>query len=80
MLFDPSEWLADFMELTKMSWDFKCFILALGLGYIALAWTSEHYIFPRFAKYIGVLKTWVSRTPKERKAYKTVLEQMQTLQ
>lgn len=80
MLVDPSQWLADFMQLTKMGGDFKAFILALGIGYIALAWTSEHYIFPRLAKYIGALKTCVTRTPKERKLYKTVLEQMRTLQ
>jgi cation-transporting P-type ATPase 13A2 len=80
MLLDPSEWLAKFMQLTKMATDFKFFILVLGVGYIGLAWTSENYIFPRLAKFIGILKTWITRTPKERKAYKTVLEQMQTLQ
>jgi cation-transporting ATPase 13A2 len=80
MLVDPSEWLASFMQLTKMGGDFKTFILILGIGYIALAWTSEHYIFPRLAKYIGVLKTYLTRTPKERKMYKNILEQMRTLQ
>ncbi|KIM94990.1 hypothetical protein OIDMADRAFT_171985 [Oidiodendron maius Zn] len=80
MLVDPSTWLANFMQLTKMNADFKAFILALGIGYIGLAWTSEHYIFPRLAKYIGIMKAWISRKPKERKVYKTVLEHMRTLQ
>ena len=80
MLVDPSTWLANFMQLTKMNADFKAFILALGIGYIGLAWTSEHYIFPRLAKNIGIMKAYVSRKPKERKVYKTVLEHMRTLQ
>lgn len=80
MLVDPSRWLASFMQLTQMAGDFKTFILILGVGYIALAWTSEHYVFPRLAKYIGVLRTCITRTKKERKLYKTILEQMRTLQ
>jgi cation-transporting P-type ATPase 13A2 len=80
MLFDPSQWLAKFMQLTEMSWDFKTFILVLGIGYITLAWTSENYILPRLAKYLGILKTMITRKPKKRKAYKLVLEQMRTLQ
>ena len=77
MLFDPSDWLAKFMQLTAMSWDFKIFILVLGIGYIALAWASENYLLPRLAKYLGVLKTSITRRPKQRKAYKLVLEKMQ---
>lgn len=80
MLFDPSESFAKFMQLTKMSWDFRSFLLVLGIGYIALAWTTENYVFPRLAKYLGVLKTAVTRTPKRRKAYKLVLEEMREFQ
>jgi cation-transporting ATPase 13A3/4/5 len=80
MLFDPSEWLAKFMQLTYMSWDFRCFILILGIGYIALAWIAENYVLPKLGKYIGVLHIWVTGTPKQRKTYKLVLEQMHALQ
>jgi cation-transporting ATPase 13A2 len=80
MLFDPSEWLAKFMQLTPMSWGFRSFILVLGIGYIAIAWTSEQYLLPRLAKCIGILKTAVTRKPKQRKQYKLVLEEMRTLQ
>jgi len=80
MLFDPSDWLANFMQLTKMTWDFKTFILILGIGYISVAWTSENYILPRLGKYLGVLKEKISKLPKERKKYKLVLEEMQSLQ
>lgn len=76
MLFDPSQWLANFMQLTEMSWDFEVFILFLGVGYISLAWTSENYLLPKLGKYLGILKTSISRKPKQRKIYKLVLEEM----
>jgi len=80
MLLDPSQWMSSFMQLTDMQWDFKVFILALGVGYIALAWSLENYILPRLAKLLGFLQALVSRNPKEKKKYKVVLEQMRTLQ
>lgn len=80
MLFDPSEWLAKFMQLTPMSWDFRLFILILGGGYIAIAWILEQYLLPRLAKFIGMAKTSITRTPKQRKQYKLVLEEMRKLQ
>jgi len=78
LLFDPSAGVSKFMQLTPMTWDFKFFILLLGIGYIVLAWTSEHYILPRLAKYLGILKTVLTRSPKQRKTYKLVLDQMRT--
>ena len=80
LLFDPSAGVAKFMQLTKMDWDFKTFILLLGIGYIAIAWVSENYVFPRVAKYLGALKTFVSGKPKKRKQYKNVLQEMRALQ
>lgn len=80
MLFDPSPGLASFMQITPMSWDFKTFILVLGMGYIAIAWVSENYVFPRLAKFLGILSTTVTGKPKQRKAYKLVLEQMRLSQ
>ncbi|PBP20539.1 hypothetical protein BUE80_DR008644 [Diplocarpon rosae] len=56
LLFDPSEGLAKFMQLTMMDRDFKFFVLILGIGYIALAWTAENYLFPRLGTY-SVLDT-----------------------
>ncbi|KAB8299898.1 hypothetical protein EYC80_000142 [Monilinia laxa] len=76
MLFDPSQWLASFMQLTELSWDFEVFILILGIGYISLAWSSEHYLLPKLGKYLGILKTSITRKPKQRKTYKLVLEEM----
>ena len=80
MLFDPSEGLTNFMQLTYMTWDFKTFILTLGIGYIALAWMSENYVFPRLSKYIGIFKSKVLGKVKKRKQYKVVLEEMRAIQ
>lgn len=76
MLFDPSEWLSDFMQLTAMTLDFKTFILVLGIGYISVAWTSENYVLPRLAKWLGYVKEKVLRREKSRKTYKLVAEEM----
>jgi cation-transporting ATPase 13A2 len=80
MIFDPSPGLSKIMQLTQMTWDFKTFILMLGLGYIAVAWISENHVFPRLAKSLGSLKTAVTGKPKQRKAYKLVLEEMRLMQ
>jgi cation-transporting ATPase 13A3/4/5 len=80
LLFDPSAGVAKLMQLTRMDWDFKTFILVLGLGYVAVAWTSEHYIFPRLARHLGTAKTYLSGKPKKRKAYKIILQEMRALQ
>jgi cation-transporting ATPase 13A3/4/5 len=76
LLFDPSDWLAKFMQLTPMSWDFRVFILMLGIGYFAVAWTSEKYLFLRLAKYMGIAKISITQKPKQRKKYKLVQEEM----
>jgi len=72
MLFDPSKWLAKFMQLTRMTWDFELFILVLGIGYFCLAWLAEKYVFPRLAKLIGVAKEKWGRVVKKRKMYMVV--------
>ncbi|KAH8821701.1 P-type ATPase-like protein [Xylogone sp. PMI_703] len=78
MLFDPSPGVASFMQLTAMTWDFKVFIFILGLGYLSVAWTSEHYVFPGLARFAGRLKTVLARSPKRRKTYKVIAEDVRT--
>ncbi|RDL35105.1 Cation-transporting ATPase [Venustampulla echinocandica] len=80
MLFEPPGWLSRFMQLTEMSWDFKVFLLVLGVGYFALAWISEHYILPRLARFLGTLNESITKKSKVRKQYKLILEEMQSLQ
>ncbi|TQS36863.1 hypothetical protein Golomagni_02679 [Golovinomyces magnicellulatus] len=75
LLFNPSVKVANFMELTKLSINFKYLIFLLGLSYFFVAWLSEKILlvwisgFIRKNKYFG--------KPTKRKIYKTVLENIQ---
>ncbi|KAH7348078.1 hypothetical protein BKA66DRAFT_432511 [Pyrenochaeta sp. MPI-SDFR-AT-0127] len=78
MLFDPAQWVMEWMELTYMDVPFKVFIMVLGLGNFALAYVSERYLFPGLAKWIGVLKVKIGgeKWQKKRKEYKVIAESM----
>ncbi|KAI9741983.1 MAG: hypothetical protein M1834_000372 [Cirrosporium novae-zelandiae] len=77
MLLDPAKWLFDFMQLTKMSMDFKIFILILALGGLTISWLSEKALLPRLARMIGNLRTKLQPNHiKKRKEYKICLEEM----
>ncbi|KAH8683100.1 hypothetical protein BGZ60DRAFT_467457 [Tricladium varicosporioides] len=54
MLFDPSEGVSKFMQLTGMTWDFKTFLLALGFGYIAEDWILDGGYLPNAVIRIGI--------------------------
>jgi len=72
----PAHWLKHLMKLTNVSWDFKMFIIALGVAYLVAGWLGEKYIFPRVSKLIGTVKTGVTKKAKQRKEYKVIQEQM----
>jgi cation-transporting ATPase 13A3/4/5 len=76
MVLSPPRWLTDIMQLTYISWDFKVFIVGLGMLYLALAWTGEHWAFQPLARLIGQLKQSVFKRAKQRKQYKLIQEQM----
>lgn len=78
MLFDPAQWVMEWMELTFIDVPFKVFIMALGLANFAAAYVSEHYLFPGLAKWIGVAKVKVggAKWQKKRKEYKIIAESM----
>ena len=76
MVSGPAQWLQRVMQLTYMAGDFKVFILALGILYLALAWTGENLIFQRLARIIGHAKEAITQRQKTRKQYKVILEQM----
>jgi cation-transporting ATPase 13A3/4/5 len=76
MLFDPAPWLEDLMELTYLSQSFKLFILTLALGGFAVSYVAERQVLPSLARVIGKTIQKFSRTPKKRKEYKVILEDM----
>lgn len=76
MVLGPAHWLRKLMQLTKISWDFKGKIIALGLAYIVVAWVGEKYVFQRLAKVIGEARRAITRRTKKRKEYKVIQEKM----
>ncbi|KAL2266535.1 hypothetical protein VTJ83DRAFT_5887 [Remersonia thermophila] len=76
MVIYPPTAIANFMELTFLSWGFKGFVVSLGVVYWVLAWFGEHWVFPGFARMIGQVKQGVFKRPKVRKQYKVILEKM----
>ncbi len=76
MLFDPAKWLEKFMQLTKMSLDFELFILGLGVTFLIVASLGEKIIFPWMSRQLGNIMKKTSKTPKEKKTYKKVQEQL----
>ncbi|KXT01461.1 hypothetical protein AC578_9529 [Pseudocercospora eumusae] len=76
MLFDPAPWVEDLMELTWMSVNFRLFVLALGIGGFAVSYLAERQFFPHLARLIGKVKQRMSKTPKKRKEYKIIAEEM----
>ncbi|RKF82377.1 putative cation-transporting ATPase [Golovinomyces cichoracearum] len=72
LLFNPSVEVANFMELTKLSLNFKFFIFLLGSSYFFVAWLSEKIILVRISDFFR--KNKVFGKPAKRKIYKTVLE------
>lgn len=76
MVLYPPAWVSGFMQLTYISWDFKLYILALGVAYFALAWVGEHRVFQPLARLVKNIKESVFKQQKERKQYKVIQEQM----
>jgi len=76
MIMGPAHWLKKLMELTRISWDFKLLILALGAAYGVIAWVGEHYVFQRLARFIGSIRQALTQRSKKRKEYKVILERM----
>ena len=77
MLFDPGAWLANLMQLTDLSIDFKFFMLVLALGNLVCAWIAERGIFIWLARLLGKLHDWLwPHRRKKRKEYKNLLGEM----
>ena len=72
----PAHWLKKLMQLTWISLSFKLTILFLAVLYILCAWVFEKQVSQTLVKAFAHIRNAVSRKPKQRKAYKTILEKM----
>lgn len=79
MVLGPAHWLKHGMQLTKISWDFKLYLITLGLVYFGAAWSGEHYLFQRIARVLGKLRQAATGQRKTRKQYKVIREEMMVL-
>jgi cation-transporting ATPase 13A3/4/5 len=76
MVLYPPARVSKFMELTYIDWNFKLYIIGLGVVYFALAWVGEHRVFQPLARLVKKIKESVFKQQKERKQYKLIQEQM----
>ncbi|KAJ5263741.1 hypothetical protein N7478_011346 [Penicillium angulare] len=77
MLFRPSDWVKNAMELTSMSDSYRGALLVLALGIFGLAWVGESFIFPKLARILGHARTRLQPNyRKKRRQYKVLLEEM----
>ncbi|KAJ5179631.1 hypothetical protein N7492_002841 [Penicillium capsulatum] len=77
MLFRPSQWVVDVMQLTSMSDTFRGWLLVLAFGFFALSWLAESVVFPRLARMVGNARVRLQRNfRKKRRQYKVLLEEM----
>ena len=78
MLFTPDRWVTRVMQLTFMSADFACWLLALAVGNFVLCWLAEKVFFLRLAQGLGRLYTYLRPAyRKQRRQYKMLLDEMQ---
>ncbi|KAL2809495.1 hypothetical protein BJX63DRAFT_423820 [Aspergillus granulosus] len=77
MLYRPSEWVKQVMQLTYLSDTFATWLLGLALGSFLLAWLAERKLFPQLARIIGRVKVLLQPGhQKQRRQYKVLLEEM----
>lgn len=77
MLFMPSTWIKQLMQLTYLSKHFATWLLGLIFGSFLFAWLAERKLFPQLARIIGHMN--VIMRPghhKQRRQYKMLLEGM----
>lgn len=78
MLFGSSEWVTQVMQLTFLSGNFATWLLILGVTSFLLSWMAERMFFPRLARGLGHVYTYLRPSHrKQRRQYKVLLDEMQ---
>ena len=78
MVLGPARWLKKLMQLTKMSFDFKIFLLGLGAAFLLVGWVFERYMSQPLAKLLRRAKQKMTGVSKKCKEYKDIEERMRT--
>ncbi|OAQ96307.1 hypothetical protein LLEC1_00157 [Akanthomyces lecanii] len=78
MIVGSSQGLSKLMELTKMSWEYKLFLVGLGCLYLGLAWIFQRYAAAALSKFLGQVKIAATGKPKQRKQYKQIRDELRT--
>lgn len=78
MLFTPSKWLKQVIQLTYLPESFAWWLLTLAVMSFLFSWLAEKDLFPRLAHLLGRVYTALRPDhPKKRRQYKVLLEEMQ---
>jgi cation-transporting ATPase 13A2 len=78
MLFGPSRWVTRVMQLTFLSGNFASWLLVLAISSFLLSWLADRVFFPRLARGLGHVYTYLLPTHrKQRRRYKVLLDEMQ---
>ncbi|EHA22475.1 hypothetical protein ASPNIDRAFT_214148, partial [Aspergillus niger ATCC 1015] len=77
MLFTPSKWLKQVIQLTYLPESFAWWLLTLAVMSFLFSWLAEKDLFPRLAHLLGRVYTALRPDhPKKRRQYKVLLEEM----
>jgi cation-transporting P-type ATPase 13A2 len=76
MVLGPAHWVRKLMQLTQMSFDFKCVLIGLGIIFLAASWAYEKLVSQSLAKLLGQANRRITGSVKKRKQYKVIQESM----
>ncbi|KAL2866337.1 putative P-type ATPase [Aspergillus lucknowensis] len=79
MLYRPSGWVTQVMQLTRLSDAFATWLLGLALASFLLSWSAERNLFPQIARILERPKMLLQPGyQKQRRQYKILLDEMDT--
>ncbi|OAA45189.1 ATPase type 13A2 [Beauveria brongniartii RCEF 3172] len=78
MIAGSSIWLNKLMELTKMPWEYRLFLVSLGLLYLGVAWVFERHAAIPLSRFFGKIKIAATGHRKQGKQYKQIRDGLRT--
>ncbi|KAM3513218.1 hypothetical protein MY11210_003160 [Beauveria gryllotalpidicola] len=78
MISGSSKWLNELMELTKMPWEYRLFLVGLGLLYLGVGWVFERHAATSLSRFFGKIKIAATGNQKQGKQYKKIRDGLRT--